>query len=239
MVLDYAINILASVTLLCLGYCIGRVRLYYNTLSFRQMWKPFIHAEQLSIILSTRPGPHDRSTPRVSLLEMLSFANISSCLSTIGIKILPKDSNVQVGEIKNDNLVVLGGPLANEISKEIWTNISIDIPFSLDTEKQLFRMANEEYVPEIEADGKLIKDYGIIIRQPQPFNSDLSLIYCLGCHGFATYGLTLYLTEKKYAKDLGAVVGDKDNFVALIEFEIQNNLISTSKILHCFIVVPT
>lgn len=236
MLLDFAVNIIAGISLLILGYSFERIRLFYKARSIRHIWKPFIQSKKLSVVLSTRPGPYARSTPRLSLLEMLSFVNISNRLSSIGIEVSPKDSQVRIDDIKNENLVVLGGPLANEVAKEIWTRISPNIPFSLDTEKQSFQMTTQEYIPVLGADGKIIKDYGIIIRQPQPFNPHMTLFYCLGCHGFSTHGTTLYLTEYKYAKKLADAVGDKNSFVALIEFDVQNNNIAASKILHCFII---
>ncbi len=235
MFLDFSINIIASIALLILGYSFERLRLFYKTRSIRHLWKPFLQSKKLSVVLSTRPGPYARSTPRLSLQEMLSFVNISNRLSSIGMEILPKDSQVRIDDIKNENLVVLGGPLANEVAKEVWARVSPNIPFSLDTEKQSFRMSDQEYIPVLGTDGKLIKDYGIIIRQPQPFNPHMALFYCLGCHGFSTHGTTLYLTEFNYAKKLADAVGDKSNFVALIEFDVQNNNIAASKILHCFI----
>lgn len=239
MFLDFSINILAGVALLIIGYSFDRVKLFYKTRSIRHIWKPFISNKKLSVILSTRPGPHTRSTPRVSLMEMLSYVNITNRLSIIGIEVSPKDSQTRITDVKNDDLVVLGGPFANDFSKEVWTRISNNIPFSIDTEKQTFRMTDHEYAPIIGVDGKLIKDYGLIIRQPQPFNTDRTLIYCLGCHGFATHGTTLYLTEFNSAKKLSDAVGNKNSFVALLEFDIQNNVIANSKILHCFIIAQT
>jgi hypothetical protein len=235
MVFEIVVNLLASVILLILGYSFERFRKYFKTRSIRHIWRPFLNSKNVSLILSTRLGPYPRSIPRISLLEMQGYVNISKRLSSVGIEISLKDSQVRLNEIKDKDLIVLGGPIANNVSNEIWELISPNIPFSLEIENQVLYMADKKYEPIIGNREKFIKDYGIVIRQPQPFNPERTLLFCMGCHGFATYGITLYVTEFNYAKKLAEAVGNKNSFVALIEFDIQNDSIASSKIVQCYI----
>jgi hypothetical protein len=234
MVVEIIVNLIASVTLLFLGYSFERIKIYFKTRSIRHIWKPFLNSKDVSLILSTRAGPYERSIPRISLLEMQGYVNISKRLSSVGIEVVLKDSQVRIKDIRDKDLIVLGGPVANDVSKEIWELISPKIPFSLEIENQVLQMTDKKYEPVIGNREKFIKDYGIIIRQPQPFNPERTLLFCMGCHGFATYGATLYTTEFNYVEKLADAVGKKNNFVALLEFDIQNDSIASSKIVHCY-----
>jgi hypothetical protein len=234
MVVEIIVNLIASVTLLFLGYSFERIKIYFKTRSIRHIWKPFLNSKDVSLILSTRAGPYERSIPRISLLEMQGYVNISKRLSGVGIEVVLKDSQVRIKDIRDKDLIVLGGPVANDVSKEIWELISPEIPFSLEIENQVLQMTDKKYEPVIGNREKFIKDYGIIIRQPQPFNPERTLLFCMGCHGFATYGATLYTTEFNYVEKLADAVGKKNNFVALLEFDIQNDSIASSKIVHCY-----
>lgn len=234
MVFEIVVNLIASFTLLVLGYSFEKIRIYFKTRSIRHIWRPFLNSKNVSLILSTRAGPHERSIPRISLLEMQGYVNISKRLSSVGMDIVLKDSQIRINDISDKDLIVLGGPVANDISKEIWKLISPKIPFSLELENQIIQMADKKYEPVVGNREKFIKDYGIIIRQPQPFNPEKTLLFCMGCHGFATYGATLYTTEFNYAEKLADAVGKKTSFVALLEFDIQNDTIASSKIVHCY-----
>jgi hypothetical protein len=75
---------------------------------------------------------------------------------------------------------------------------------------------NEEGVIEAHADGRVAVDYGLILKAPNPFNSDAGVLLVGGIHGVGTFGAALYLFEQ--ADRMLEMHGDEPQ-VHLIEVE--------------------
>jgi len=166
---------------------------------------------------------------------MKAFVRISDTLNLFKTKAIPIDSQVRLDNIVGHDIVVLGGPLANNVSAEIWQRISERIPFALDLNKQSIRISQREYIAVEGTDGRLKKDYGLIVRQPHPFDEERNMFLCIGCHGYATLGTVRFLTDRHLSGELLKAIDDAVSFAALVEFELQENALSSAKVIECYI----
>ena len=235
---SFLINIAASVTFVFLGYISNNIYQWLKLSSFRIIWKPFLNDNIVNVVLTTRPGPLERSTPRISFNEMQAYANINKTLSNINISTIPVSSEMTTKEHLDKNLIILGGPIANKVTENFWPLISKQLPFYFDQEKMTIIAGQREYCPQLDENNILIKDYGIIMRLLNPYNNNKYIVLAMGCHGFSTHGLINMMVEIKSAKKLIKATKNKD-FAAIVEFNLQDNIIISDNILECYIPVKT
>ncbi|NOX45289.1 MAG: hypothetical protein GXO72_06130, partial [Caldiserica bacterium] len=73
-----------------------------------------------------------------------------------------------------------------------------------------------EYSPERDEQGKITKDYGLIIFGPNPFNPDKRLLLLAGVWGAGTLGATKALHDSATAKEFIKF----DNLIAVISVPV-------------------
>lgn len=238
---DLLIGILASVIASIVFYILGLItNSIIKTMkfsSFRRIWKPFLSNKECTIILTSRSGELPRSTPKISFTEMLSYTALHEKLSFLGITLIAKNSHIPLDSIKEDNLILLGGSYANEISRHFLSKIKTTQPFIIkasDTNEYFVKTSTSEYYPELGDDGRLVKDYAVIMRCANPYNTDNSVLIIMGCHGYGTYGGVLMITYKAYAETIVHSIKDRD-FVMLVEFELSGNSIIGQKVVEFYL----
>jgi len=234
MAADFIINVAASLAFVLLGYSLSRIQHWFLHFSFRSIWKPFLKDKHALVVLSTRPGPYPRSTPRVSLVEMQAYIEISKLSGRLGINMVPVSSETSMDEIRSNNIILLGSSLANAVTAKMWRTVSDKLPFVFHVDKQYLSIGDREFIPVEDEDGQLVTDYGLIIRQVHPFNSEKALVLAMGCHGFSTYGSMRMMTEIENARRLLKATANKD-FIALIEVRLQDKRLISSRIVECYI----
>jgi hypothetical protein len=238
MIISFLIHLAASITFVILGYISNSIYQWFKLSSFRTIWKPFLRDKSVTVVLSTRPGPLKRSTPRVSFNELQAYVNINKTLTKINISTIPVSSEIALEEIREKNLIILGGPIANKVTANFWPIISKQFPFYFDLEKQIILTGQRDYCPQLNENSILTKDYGIIMRVSNPYNNDKHIVLAMGCHGFSTHGLINMMVKVESAKKLIKATNNKD-FVALVEFILQDNMIISDNILECYVPVKT
>jgi hypothetical protein len=236
MVSDFLINIAASAAFFILGVSSTFLYKLYKLRHLKDLWRVFLKDKSINVILSTRPGPHARSTPRVSLNEMQGFVILSQLLGRLNVAVKPVDSMVRLSELADSDLIVLGGPSANNIAAEIWHRISDRIPFALDIPLQAIRVGSRCYEPIIDQGGHITKDFAIIIRGPQPLNPQKQMFLFLGCHGYGTLGAVRIVTDTILGKELAKNCKNSKAFAAIAQFDLQNQSIVSCEIVESYII---
>lgn len=236
MIESFIINILASIFFVLCGYLLNIVIRFLKFRPFKKLWKPFLNDKQIIVILTTRPGPHKSSTPRVSLNELQSYSVLNTQFSKFNIKVIPQSTDLSMDELKKNNLIVLGGPSSNEIARRIWLQIQSFIPFSFDYENHIIHDINSKYEPLLDSEGKLKVDYGLLIRMKNPYNREKSILLSMGCHGYSTSGSIEALTRLQYAKQIIKQAGIKD-FISLLKFDIDNNIIVNFSVERTYLLI--
>ena len=223
MIQDLTINIVAGALLLAVGWI---ARLGYTKWTLRHersIWKGFVGRSRLGVALTTRSGPYPRSTPRVSLTEARAFGQLAPRWREVGIDYTLIDSRDVNGQyVGSRNMLVLGGPLHNELTKTVLQLMSERLPFTCELDPLSIRLAQGSYYPSYDPEsGHVTEDYAIILRAPNPLDSSgiHTMMLVFGCHGFGTEGGVKLLTVSRLTRGLVAKVGNK-SFVALVRVRI-------------------
>lgn len=137
------------------------------------------------------PGTTDTMTtegvPLTPIGPVFAYERISNLLATA----YPKMKNVRLyfstdfpHELYSQNLILIGFPKANQVTKEIMTDIELPLVFDEHAlvEKNTGRVA---YQATIHA-GEVRKDFGCLVRVPNPYQSRSRVFILAGCQ---TYGV--------------------------------------------------
>jgi len=122
---------------------------------------------------------------------------------------LAKDLNY--AKHKEENLIVIGGPLYNAVARDILTNIRCPLGFNIDSYAIESVDGAQKYDPIIE-DGSVKKDVGLIVRAKNPYALERTVIVLAGSHSYGTSAAAQYLLKKGYKH----FVSSKDRNIALV-----------------------
>lgn len=146
--------------------------------------------------------------------ELLSYADITSMVELHG-HIRAENPEMDVfyklsPEVKADDLsghvVIIGGIGWNEVTRRILELTRIPVMQEEDpaiTSGEVF-VANiagkvHKYLPRLSEDKptKLLEDVGLLVRMPNPLNSNRTLTMCNGIHSRGVYGAVRSLTDAR------------------------------------------
>lgn len=119
------------------------------------------------------------------------------------VMISPLDfNNIDNIKLKQD-LILIGGPFNNSVTKELLFNPKFSLPFEFDNKNNLiykkFGQSNIKYTPEFSSDGTYCKkDYSLIIVKDNPFDHDKKIIALIGCHSLGCYGAACYIKNQLF-----------------------------------------
>ncbi|WP_164904800.1 hypothetical protein [Streptomyces cyaneus] len=197
----------------------------WKTRAERRIWRPIMkNGRPLGLVLTCRHGPLPRSTHRTSINEVRVLLEFTPTLDKIGIEYRITDSlDAADSELSTANLLILGGPAVNDVSRRAFEAIQDRLPVSINLEEVAITIANRRYAPEYDAEvHKVVKDYGLVVRCQNPFDPSrgTAAFLVMGCHGFGTAGSARLLRDPGLARQLAAEVDQRD-FVAIAEIRVH------------------
>lgn len=208
--------------------------------------KPYFKDEKLNIIIShhgTTKGDLYKSenTILVRIEEVLAIFYITEFFRkklNNKTKIDIRTSNISIEELKNESFISLGSTINNELLGKLENILSKKgIPLQFNKETLSITINNEIFQPLVNSEKKVIKDYGILIKTPNPYSVEYNSLFCLGITGFSTNGIVQFITNEEESKNLkksNKNIINEETICILFEFEIDNDLISDTKIKYIY-----
>lgn len=104
-------------------------------------------------------------------------------------------------DVLESNLVLIGGPLTNDVTKDMMTELAVacryvddDLAICFETKSGSFQAASKK-----DSSGMLIEDAGYFGRFRNPFLRDHRIVMCQGCHTFGTLSACNLLSDSHQA----------------------------------------
>jgi hypothetical protein len=116
------------------------------------------------------------------------------------------------------NLVLVGGPDANSITRTVLRRVDTDLQFGDADRNQISffsRATDTAYVPET---GRDFVDYGVLIRARNPFASENVVLLMFGCFGYGTWAAGRYAVSLQFLRE-GFVSSGRD-FECVVRTEV-------------------
>jgi hypothetical protein len=207
MTADFILNIVAGLALLALGFISRQLVARFQTRATRRLWRGFSGKAGLTIAMTNWKGPTPRSGTRTSFGEVRVLITLIPTLVRLGIPYRLTESTMRTAtEITRRDLLLIGGPDVNEISKKalelLLPRLGITIEIDSASTSRAFVINGRRYATEYGGDRSEIQlDYGVIVRCPNPFsaNPHLSATIVMGSHGLGTTGAALVLIDEYLA----------------------------------------
>lgn len=225
-------GLFATSIVFVLGFASNWMFLKWKYRHFSKVWNQFTSSKTAKVVITIRPGPESSSTPRVSLAEVRAFQSIEQISAKLGLKLDLADSAINPATLSQENLILLGGPKANNVSSHYWSEVEERVPFALSLENQSIESGNKTYTPEQDDSGLLTVDYSLVVKM-QRENSSKYLFLFAGCHGFGTSGSTRIVSDASMVRTIAKRVADKE-FVAVVRSNIVNGVVDTVEILDIY-----
>lgn len=198
-------NIIIGLATTLIGYVAGRAwQRFVDQLPYRrarQLWGPILSG-QLQIVTS-RFDSQDFTDPTgvIGAGDAMALRVLRTYFASIGFT---KVEEVYVKEASLDrtkNLILLGGPDTNEVTKDALDLIRpyVEITEDKDDENGTMEVRDLRVAPKSDSnssgrqrDGRYSAganlDYGIIIRANNPFNPSTTIVIIAGAFGYGSWG---------------------------------------------------
>jgi len=223
-------NIFISIIASIIWFLLGTLTLYISRFIFivsptRRLWKIY-SPKNLIICASTSTktdtGEYFRPATGIGQLRALAYC-VESLAKVYDIKIqniLLSINQVQK-QIEND-IILLGGPKNNEITRMFLDKIKYLKVIDQNKGKIIWMLNYPEIIFEGQIKNKeVIKDYGLIVRMYNPFDSQRKTTICLfsGSHTYGTIAAAKYFAYY-YIKKMKFYKRKFKNIIMIVECDI-------------------
>jgi hypothetical protein len=124
------------------------------------------------------------------------------------------------GDSLKTNLILIGGPHPNAISKEVFTRINSTLRFGNPARfgSAIYDSSTDtSYAPLIDS-GEILKDYGLILKTSNPFAPSKQVLLIAGSFGYGTWAGVRFAMSKEFVTN--QVVAEGKPLECLIETDI-------------------
>jgi hypothetical protein len=226
-------SIVATGLVFCFGFAFRELLARWKNRHFVKIWKQFISLKSAKVVITTRPGPESSSSLRVSLPEVRAFQSIEQISVRLGMEFDLTDSTVDLSNMSQENLILLGGPKANDVSKYFWSEVEKRVPYTISLESQCIVSGSQIYTPERDDSGLLSVDYSLVVKMHRENSSNYLFLFA-GCHGFGTLGSTRIVSDTSEVAKIVKRVSDKE-FVAIVKSNIVKGVVDTVEVIDVYI----
>ena len=193
----------------------------------RQFWAPFVESESLVVIGCFHEFDNFEPTGVMGVGDAIALTELRAFFDALDLRDfdIAYADRLTTADLAT-NLIVLGGPDANPVARDIASRLNYTIRFGNPTQYEvaLFdTLTGLVYAPAaIRQPGhtEIVVDYGLILKAPNPLDSTKQVMFIAGSFGYGTWAGVRFITSRQFLEN-SPVPGDQP-LECLIETEIQN-----------------
>jgi hypothetical protein len=219
---EIVIVIVTSPVVFLLGYGFNRLKKIILSIRAGRFWNRFVKDGLLVLGSGKVPEP----TRCVPVGDAMAFVKLqtyfkSEILSDIDFKIA--DSLQLQGDDLKSNLILIGGPGINNITKRVLNMIKsqLSLSFSSLTGRTVVRdsRTGKEYELSRNRDtGEVTEDYAMIIKTQNPLNPCKLVLIIAGISGYGTWAGAEHTISEEFQKT--SLVSDRKSFECLLQTDV-------------------
>jgi hypothetical protein len=192
-----AINLLSSLLAFLLGGAARGLHQRWRAVSpARRVWRLSRSAE---VVLAQSDGP-GRDTPLPTLYEGDAEAavTVAAYLRAIcGVREtrIIRASTISRCRDSRGDLVVIGGPNANDLYRQIDRRVSMPYAFKLQEDRaELIKLSDGRILAQEVVNGRTVRDFAVISLLPSPFDAARRVVVLAGCGSQGTLAAAKMVT---------------------------------------------
>lgn len=195
---EVALGLVTAAISFALGYAWRRIRQAYRTRSARRFWRPLIEGPTLVVLSRFRDFSDFEPSGLIGAGDSRALQELTSYFSKIGLEVpeVVYDGSV-TGDRLQRNLILLGGPDANELTKLVLAKCKAKltvIPESAEIQD------GEATLRPCLQDGDVVFDCGAVLRLTSPFWSRNKVVIVAGGFGYGTWAAVQLTREPEFLK---------------------------------------
>jgi hypothetical protein len=218
--IDLSVNLLAALIGFVIGWGWQRIKTEIRNKRARRLWKPFVTGDSRIVLGRVSGFTEPTGFSSVGCARGLAELQIHFKLLNLPEIIVEYDDDLHGDDLKS-NLILIGGPAVNTITRQVLSRIGSKLRFGIPTHPEAIHDAakNREYVPSRRTDTNEIDvDYGMIIKAKNPFDPSKQVLVIAGSWGYGTWAGARFTSSKEFIED--PVVLDSKSFECLIETDV-------------------
>ena len=231
--IDIAVNLAAALIGFCLGLLWQTTRKYIRRRQARLFWKPFVNSDMKVVVAKFSTDRLQITTAEftryhafeasgfLAVGDAMGLAELRSYFDTLklgGVEVSYADS-VQGDSLKS-NLILIGGPNSNSVSREVLRRLDTKIVFDgikiNDTHNK--KVYSALHTGKIESLSNIDRDYGVVIRAPNPFAPNKQVLLIAGSLAYGTWAGIRFAVSKQFMRD--TVSSTDSSIECLIETDV-------------------
>lgn len=164
----------------------------------------------------------------------LIVRTLEEILPKSNIKHLFTHNTTSTFQIKDENIVTVGGPKFNSFTRSVSKYLPNSIAFD---DKGVLHIKDREYCKDVDN----CKDFGVIIRIHNPFRDKKNILIIAGCGTYGVLAASYVLTKNQRYPGLKKSLIKKlpyrtlrqhKEFYAIVSCDTNNNEVGNPKIIH-------
>lgn len=200
------------------GRLLGVPRTALETYRFKRFWAPVVSDEPVTIVFPASDEDDSREGT-----QQFDHKGLHSLVDELNSRFRnPQFEFVSDKEVsdadKNRNIICASGPIPNQVTYELLYETGLPYRFDrLTTGKIINSIVSKDgsvhlepdtYYDESTAEKKIRRDYGIITRVPNPYNTDKVIVNVAGGFGEGTLAGFQLLTMPAFLSELRDIEGE-------------------------------
>jgi hypothetical protein len=227
-IFDIFINLIAGFIGFGLGWLWEKFLHFLKFRKVKQFWRPFFQKD-VQMVLG-RFLEYERFEPSgfLGVGDANGLAELQTQLKTLGLADIPVAyADCIDGDHLKSNLILLGGPDGNLITRDASQKLQLTLRFGDHKKYEVSfvdtRGVGQIYAPYRNRDTNSLEiDYGLIIRTRNPFAPDMQMLIIAGGFGFGTWAAVRFILSKEFLDN--AIVSRGDPFECLIETDVTRGI---------------
>jgi hypothetical protein len=221
--LDLIVNLAAGLIGFWIGWIWQKGKKLIGFRKARHFWKPFADGKLRVIIGRFLEFKSFEESGFVGLGCAIGLTELSAYFEEVGLKEFTVSYADRLdGDDLKTNLVLLGGPDANAVTREVIPRISSELQLGNPTNYEISiydSQTTKMYAPSRSPlTNEIDKDYAVIIRAENPFAPTKQILLIAGSYGYGTWAGVRFAISKQFLDN--SIVAENKSLECLIETDI-------------------
>jgi hypothetical protein len=132
-------------------------------------------------------------------------------------------SDFPMGRLLSDNLVCVGGPIHNRVSRVVLDRLKLPVGF--DGYSVVSTASGRRYEAKCDpVSGKIVRDIGLVVIDTNPFNADSLVVLLMGSRTFGCPAASRFITSNQL-KSAHAVLGDTRPRWVVLDVDVVDDFV--------------
>jgi hypothetical protein len=161
----------------------------------RRFWRPFFSDDMKIVMARFREFDAFEASGLVGVGGMQAAAELVSLLDDLGFRRMGRTIDIVYhdqlpGDLSGVNVVCIGGPDGNQVTRRILEGIDHTIALGDPKRYEISirdTSTGQTYKPERERGKNVILDYGLLVKAPNPFDPQRTVLVFAGSFGYGTW----------------------------------------------------